>query len=119
AWMRTLGSKTANYIAKRKSKTNLYYWAGYSLGVSGLILNDASYQDRSRKIFEEALSSIQSDGTLPNELVRGRRSALYHAFAAQAIFGLALLHEKNFKKLDEGPFGRLADLLTEASSGSS
>ncbi|WP_179266670.1 alginate lyase family protein [Bordetella genomosp. 4] len=110
-WLRDLGAEVEEFINQRKRESNLYYWSGYSLGVMGLVLDDKSYQDRSRDIFLSSLRDIEADGTLPLELRRGQRAAIYHAFAAQAIFGLALLHNANFEELNKGPFGRLVELL--------
>jgi len=110
-WFQSLGEEIEEYVDQREVKNNLYYWSGYSLGVVGRVLNNQSYQKKSHEIFLLALDSIQPDGTLPIELRRGRKASAYHAFAAQAIFGLALINNADFQELDKGSFGKLVDLL--------
>ncbi|WP_141217684.1 alginate lyase family protein [Bordetella genomosp. 4] len=119
AWLQSLGDEVDRYVARRKLKSNLYYWSGYSLGVIGLVLDNKSYQEKSRDVFLGAINAIQPDGTLPLELERGQRASRYHAFAAQAIFGLALLHDKNFAELKNSHFETLVNQLKDAAAGSS
>ncbi|GAB3110437.1 hypothetical protein GCM10027288_24540 [Bordetella tumbae] len=115
-WLQALGKNVNDYVIQRESKSNLYYWSGYSLGVMGLVLENKAYQDKSLEIFHESLLAIQPDGTLPIELRRGQRAAIYHAFAAQAIFGLAVLHNANFSELENGSFGKLVGLLKKTAA---
>ncbi|CAM4232349.1 alginate lyase family protein [Bordetella muralis] len=110
-WLRALGNEIEDYINQREVKNNLYYWSGYALGVMGRVLHNADYQKKSLEIFNFALSSIEPDGTLSFELGRGQRASIYHGFAAQAIFGLALIHDANFSELNKGRFGNLVELL--------
>lgn len=110
-WLSALGAEVFSYVEKREVKSNLYYWAGFSMGVMGLVLENESYLHKSREILKESLGAIAEDGTLPIELGRGQRASLYHAFAAQAIFGLAIVNRSNFAALDAGPFGKLIRLI--------
>lgn len=94
------------------SRNNHAYWAGLAVAAAGIAAND-------RRLFDWGLSrarigilDIQADGTLPNELARGRLALHYHAFALPPLVVLAEIGDANGLHLyDEngGALRRLAD----------
>jgi poly(beta-D-mannuronate) lyase len=100
-WLSALARELLDYAERRvenrgaKARTNIYYWIGFAVAATGYLLDDPELTDWSKGVAEEALSSIQEDGTLPMELERGSKATSYHAFAAQALFGLTLVLTKS------------------------
>ncbi|RXF74458.1 alginate lyase family protein [Hansschlegelia zhihuaiae] len=97
AWFSRLADGVVAHQTSRRNEhgadaeTNLYYWAGMSVGCVGVVLDRADYWRFGAEAFERATANIGPDGVLAIESRRGRRAALYHDFAAQPLVLLARL----------------------------
>lgn len=93
---RLAGEVVAVHTSRRMThgadaETNLYYWAGMSVGCVGVALDNDAYWRFGSDAFERAMAHIGPDGVLPIELRRGKRAAMYHEFSAQPLVVLARL----------------------------
>lgn len=97
---------------------NIQYWHEYSLAALSIVLGDLASLENTKTQFHLFMQRIGPDGTLAFELKRGRRAALYHAFAGQALTGLrVLLAGTGFGVLsdeDDAALSRLAILVDAA-----
>ncbi len=92
-WLATLATeiKKRNFRNDTKQHNNHYYWSTLGIGVIAVAIADDELWRVSKKMYETAIRDIAGDGTLPAELIRGNRAALYHAFAAQPLAAYKLL----------------------------
>ncbi|MGL4396207.1 MAG: alginate lyase family protein [Hyphomicrobium sp.] len=72
-------------------RNNHWYWMGLASGAVAIAGDSDRHWQRARQIYDEALSHIADDGTLPLELARQGRALHYHAFALQPLVLLAEL----------------------------
>jgi poly(beta-D-mannuronate) lyase len=94
------------------SRNNHAYWAGLAVAATGIATNDRRLFDWGLSRARMGIRDIQADGTLPNEMARGRLALHYHAFALPPLVALAEIGEANGLHLyDEngGALRRLAD----------
>src|SRR5271165_5043136 len=77
------------------SQNNHYYWAGVELGAVGIEANDRSDFDWAIKAAGEGIARIRPDGTLPQEMRRGKRALHYHLYAAAPLVMIAELGYPN------------------------
>jgi len=68
-----------------RKRNNHYYWSMLGVGAIGVAVHDETLWQESRRMYSVAITDVREDGTLPAELSRGKRAALYHAFAAQPL----------------------------------
>jgi poly(beta-D-mannuronate) lyase len=118
AWMKDLAGQTRDYFTMRHAKgtndgtNNHYYWAGFAVMGAAISSNDRALYEWARGTFEEAVSRVASDGTLPLEMARGQRALHYHLFALGPIVMMAEFGEANGEDLyasDDHALQRLAE----------
>jgi poly(beta-D-mannuronate) lyase len=78
---------------------NHYYWAGFAVMGAAVSSNDRALYEWAQDTFDDAVSRVTPDGTLPLEMERGQRALHYHLFALGPIIMLAEFGEANDEDL--------------------
>ena len=100
-WMAKVGSQVQAWFSDRHAKgtndgTNYhYYWAGFAVMGAGIAADNRAMYDWGVGTYDEAISRIAADGTLPLEMGRGQRALHYHLFALAPIVLMAEYGEAN------------------------
>ena len=100
-WLRRVGEQTkAYYGAHKKSgqgdrQNNHLYWAGVELAAIGVAASNRSDFDWALAAYDNGISQIRPDGTLPLEMARGGRALHYHLYALAPLVLLAEFGEAN------------------------
>jgi poly(beta-D-mannuronate) lyase len=118
AWIRRLAEKVRSDFSRdtqlKSRQNNHLYWAAWGVAAAGMAIDDRSLFDWGMGKARFGIRQIQADGTLPNEMARGRRAYLYHLFSAMPLFMLANAAEKNGIDLfheNDGALRRLGNVL--------
>lgn len=114
-WIRQLTAQAISYFGeKRKTKNNLFYWSGFAAISASVLLDDRSFWNYGAAVYSRAMNDIRPDGTIEAEMKRGQRAAHYHAFAAEALTGIARVAElrgQNLYGCQGKPHARLLRLV--------
>jgi poly(beta-D-mannuronate) lyase len=94
-----------------RAGNNLFYWAAFSVGMAGAVLNERSRVDFALQALDRGLGDIASDGSLPKEIARGGRAMMYQNFASLPLAGLVALADANGRKLPTEEEAALARLV--------
>lgn len=108
SWLKKLADKTIDYLnsyykgspSNVGRQNNHYYWGGLAVTAVGAVTGDPKYMAYGKSVFSDAMNSVQSDGSLKQELLRGKRALFYHAFAAEPLVMTSALLGLNSPKLD-------------------
>jgi len=97
-WMkRGLVKVALKFLKNYPDGNNHAYWAALGIMVVGVISNDQSMVNISSNIYNEALNSIQTDGSLPREMARGQMALAYNGWACAPLFIMSELARKTGK----------------------
>lgn len=92
-WLQALGEMTIAYYDKRESQSsgaqNHFYWAAVQLAATGIVVNNSHDFDWAMHRAKAGIDAIASDGTLVEEMRRGKRALHYHLYAASPLVMLA------------------------------
>lgn len=117
-WLSALANKALEFSdsvsAKASTHNNHLYFVGLSAMATGVAVGRNDLIDRARDIYDEALFSINSDGTLPLELARKSKALNYHSFALDPIILMAELSRsvgENWYDRDPEKLAKLADTV--------
>jgi poly(beta-D-mannuronate) lyase len=89
-WLKQLSvDNLAYWDNPRKKRNNHYYWTGVGIMATGVATNDDKLLDVARGIYEKGIGDIQSDGSLPMEMDRGKRALHYHNYALAPLVMIA------------------------------
>lgn len=122
-WMKQVALQAREfYDAKERtdgssSQNNHFYWAAVELGAVGIAANDQSDFDWSIHAAREGISAIRPDGTLPQEMRRGKRALHYHLYAAAPLVMVAELAYSNGTDLYSEDDGALKKLVRVSTAG--
>jgi poly(beta-D-mannuronate) lyase len=122
-WMQEVAQQAREYYDAKKEKggtaaqNNHYYWAGVELGGVGVAANDPRDFDWAIKAAEEGIAEIRPDGTLPQEMRRGKRALHYHLYAAAPLVMIAELGYPNGINLYGERDGALKRLVKVSTGG--
>ena len=99
AWLRARVQASMVYFdtkaPPRASKNNLRAWAGLGAAQVGLTLNDTAMIDWAVASVERVACTANADGSLPNEMWRGKLALHYQIHAVgPLVFTAALLKDK-------------------------
>lgn len=99
-WLRARVSASMTFFdtkaPPRTSRNNLRAWAGLGAAQVGLILNDQAILDWAVGSVELVACTANTDGSLPNEMWRGKLALHYQIHAVgPLVFAAALLKEKS------------------------
>ena len=101
AWLRLLADATvAHSDAYTGARNNHYYWEGLAVTAVGGVTGDARYLAWGRKVFDEAMSQVAADGSLPREMDRAVKALHYHLFAVTPLVMMASILDVQSPKLD-------------------
>ncbi|MEZ0226301.1 MAG: alginate lyase family protein [Alphaproteobacteria bacterium] len=117
-WIREVAGRVRDDFSRdtqlKSRQNNHLYWAAWSVAAAGMVTGDRGLFDWGMEKARFGINQIQADGTLPNELARGRRAYLYHLFSAMPLFMLANAADKNGIDLfqeNNGALRRLGNVL--------
>jgi poly(beta-D-mannuronate) lyase len=95
SWLiRVAEAVAADPAMRSRNPNNLVYWGGAALGAVASATGHAGHWATARRIYQDGLSHIQPDGSLPRETMRGRLALHYHNFALRPLILLAELSER-------------------------
>jgi poly(beta-D-mannuronate) lyase len=122
-WMAKVGGQVQAWFTARHVKgtndgtNNHYYWAGFAVMGAGIAADDHALYDWGVGTYDEAISRITADGTLPLEMARGQRALHYHLFALAPIVMMAEFGEANGQDLYARRKGAVHLLVRRTISG--
>ncbi|MES2393137.1 MAG: alginate lyase family protein [Acidobacteriota bacterium] len=92
-WLQTLGQMTEAFYEARQANgggaQNHFYWAAVQLAATGIVVNNPHDFDWAMQHARQGIDAIASDGTLVDEMRRGKRALHYHLYAASPLVMLA------------------------------
>lgn len=92
AWLRRVARASLEHIRHSKAaRNNHHYWVGLAVMATASATGDATLRQDARELFDEALSDIQDDGSLPQELARAGKALAYHNYALAPLVLMAEL----------------------------
>lgn len=100
-WLSTLSVEVTEDFARhrelRGSADNLYVWSGVAAASFLLLEKNASLERYAKHVWEDAIVSVQPNGSVALELKRGTRSTPYHLYYLSAALWL-----RHFLRVDDG-----------------
>ena len=118
-WLLSVGAQTQHYYDDRNkpgkgdAQNNHLYWAGVELAAIGVAANNRPDFDWAVAAYNNGVSQIRPDGTLPLEMARGTRALHYHLYALAPLVLIAEFGEANGLDLyarNNGAIHRLVDV---------
>ena len=96
-WFRALSEPIMRYYSNRplKKVNNHDYWAAWAVMLTSFIVQDKALYEWSRNIYRVAMSQIDEQGYLANEMRRDTRALSYHNYALQPLSWMAAFIESN------------------------
>jgi len=92
-WLQALGEMTIAYYDAREKQSggaqNHFYWAAVQLAATAIAANNAHDFDWAMQHARAGIDAIANDGTLAEEMRRGKRALHYHLYAASPLVMLA------------------------------
>lgn len=121
-WFKAVSAQARAYYDRKTEKhpdtlNNHYYWAGAELAAVGIAANDRGDFNWGIKAARVGIAAISPDGTLPNEMKRGKRALHYHLYASGPLVMLAELGMSNGIDLYAERNGALKHLVRVAIDG--
>jgi len=122
-WMTQVARQARDYYDDKEKKdgasslNNHDYWAAVELAAVGIAANDRSDFDWAMTAAKDGIRAIRSDGTLPQEMRRGKRALHYHLYAAAPLVMLAELGLPNGVDLYAANDGALKRLVRVSTAG--
>jgi len=122
-WLKQVAGSVMGYFDRGRAKgsgdsqNNHYAWAGLSVMAAGVAADDRTLFDWGVAAYDDGVSRIQPDGTLPLEMARGRRALHYHLFALAPLVTIAEFGAANGLDLYKRNDGALARLVDRSVSG--
>ena len=98
-------------------RNNHWYWLGLGEAAVGLATDSPRHFDIARGIMQDAAREISANGTLPEELARGRRALHYHVFALVPLVimaELAAARDEDWYAFANGALHRLTHVTAAA-----
>ena len=123
SWLSKVADASLAFAQRGKmARNNHYYWVGLAVMATGVATGNTHYIDEARKIYILALSDIQEDGSLPQELNRASRALTYHNYALAPLVMMAELAKsknENWYQLQNSRLDKLARLVLTGLADSS
>jgi poly(beta-D-mannuronate) lyase len=123
AWLKQVAGSTQGYFDRGRAKgssdsrNNHYYWAGLAVMSAGVAADDKALFDWGVGTYDDGISRIQPDGTLPLEMSRGKKALHYHLFAMAPLVTMAEFGVANGLDLYTRGDSALARLVSRATAG--
>jgi poly(beta-D-mannuronate) lyase len=96
---------------------NHFYWAAIQLAATGIAADNQRDFDWAMQRAKDGIAAIQPDGTLAEEMRRGKRALHYHLYAASPLVMLAELGLPNGVDLYAANHGALKKLVEVSTHG--
>ena len=121
-WLQKMADKTRGYYDEREKKggdgaQNHFYWAAVQLAATGIAADNRADFDWAMDTAKKGIDAIQPDGTLKQEMRRGKRALHYHLYAASPLVMLAELGIHNGVDLYAENGGALKKLVEVSTHG--
>lgn len=121
-WLQKNADLTRAFYTQRKKESgtgaqNHFYWAAIQLAATGIATNNHADFNWAMNTAKAGVGAIQPDGTLPEEMRRGRRALHYHLYAASPLVMLAELGLPNGVDLYAENRGALKKLVKVSTEG--
>lgn len=121
-WLKDVSRQARDYYDAKETKdaaaqNNHYYWAAVEMAAVGIAANDRKDFDWAMSAAKQGIAAIRPDGTLPNEMRRGKRALHYHLYAAAPLVMLAELGLPNGVDLYAAQDGALKHLVRVSAAG--
>lgn len=121
-WLKAVSQQTKDYYDAREVKdaaaqNNHYYWAAVQMAAVGIAADDRGDFKWAMSAARQGIAAIEPDGTLPNEMRRGKRALHYHLYAAAPLVMLAELGLANDVDLYAVNGGALKHLVRVSAEG--
>jgi poly(beta-D-mannuronate) lyase len=121
-WLEKEAELTRGFYEERMLKDgndaqNHFYWAAIQLAATGIATNDRRNFDWAMLRAKDGISAIQPDGTMAEEMRRGKRALHYHLYAASPLVMLAELAWSNRIDLYGWNGGALKRLVAVSTHG--
>ena len=98
-WMKTVSKQTMAFYEDRLTKSpngnNHLYWAGVQVGAIAIAANDNKLFEWALMTYRNGIKQITPEGTMAEEMRRGRRALHYHLYAAAPLAYIAEFGEDN------------------------
>lgn len=94
-WFRAVVHQTMDFYDSTHASNNHLYWAGVEAGAIGIAAGDRKIFDWAMNTYRAGIEQIQPDGSMPQEMRRGRRALHYHLYALSPLVYLAEFGEVN------------------------
>ena len=122
AWLQKEADLTRGFYDERirsshNDAQNHFYWAAIQLAATGIAANDRGDFDWAMQRAKDGIAAIQPDGTLAEEMRRGKRALHYHLYAASPLVMLAELGLSNDINLYLENHGALKELVEVSTHG--
>ncbi|HEX5284288.1 MAG TPA: alginate lyase family protein [Bryocella sp.] len=122
SWLQREADLTRSFYGEHQRKThtdaqNHFYWAAVQLAATGIAANDPRDFDWAVQRAKDGIHAIQPDGTLPEEMRRGKRALHYHLYAASPLVMLAEFGMPNGVDLYTENHGALKKLVEVSTHG--
>ena len=122
-WLKQVATSSMGYFDRGRAKgasdsrNNHYAWAGLAVMSAGIAADDSGLFNWGIGTYDDGLSRIQPDGTLPLEMARGKRALHYHLFALAPLVIMAEFGASNGLDLYTRDDGALTRLVNRAVAG--
>ena len=80
---------------KSSRNNNHAYWASWSVGLAGVVVNNRSHFNWMVERQHAAMRQVEEDGTLPLEIKRRSKALHYHVYSTQVLVMIAALAARN------------------------
>jgi poly(beta-D-mannuronate) lyase len=94
-WAEIVRDDYSTDMHKSSRNNNHAYWASWSVGLAGVVLNNRSHFNWMVERQHAAMRQVEDDGTLPLEMKRRSKALHYHVYSAQVLVMIAALAARN------------------------
>ncbi len=94
-WAEIVRDDYSTDMHKSSRNNNHAYWASWSVGLAGIVLNNRSHFEWMVERQHTAMRQVESDGTLPLEMMRRSKALHYHVYSTQVLVMIAALAARN------------------------
>ena len=118
-WAEVVRDDYSTDMHKSSRNNNHAYWASWSVGLAGVVLNNRSHFNWMVERQHAAMRQVEDDGTLPLEMKRRSKALHYHVYSTQVLVMIAALAARNgvnLYDLENGALHRLVKRTVEGLS---
>ena len=91
-WMNQVAISVREFSDRSVNPMNNHYaWAGVAVFQAGIITDNKTNIEWGRKVFNNQMSDVSPDGSLPHEIARGKQALRYHNFGITPLIYMAQL----------------------------